>query len=369
MTVERLRAFYRDKPVVVTGHTGFKGAWLTLALVELGAVVTGVALKPDPNGIFSLGAVHRRVRSHDVDIRDRIRIAEIIRHAAPEVVFHLAAQSLVPESFRDPVETFDVNVVGTANVLAASEECPSIRSIVVVTSDKVYDNRGEGRPFMEADRLGAGDPYSTSKAAAELVVESWRHSFHREAGTRFALATARAGNVIGGGDRAPDRVVPDAIRALEADQPIRLRCPDAVRPWQHVLEPVLGYLTYAEALSSGTPHGEVHVPLALNFGPDPNCTTKVSELVDGVIRRWGSGSWVPTSDRPGPEAAVLLLDSTAASSSLEWHPILGMDAIIGLTVEWYREAAGGKGCEQISLHQLHEYLEIADVDRHEMDAR
>lgn len=358
--IDRLLAFYGGTRVVITGHTGFKGAWLALALAEFGAEVTGLALAPDPGGIYELGAIDRRVRSYEVDIRDGDEVGTILREAAPEVVFHLAAQSLVPLSFRDPVETFDVNVVGTASVLAACDTCPTARSVVVATSDKVYENLDEHRPFVEGDRLGAGDPYSTSKAAAELVVESWRHSFRRHGAVHPRLVTARAGNVIGGGDRAPDRVVPDVIDALVKGHPAELRNPGSVRPWQHVLEPVLGYLEYA-ALAAAEDDGSREVPLALNFGPDPTCATKVSDLVEAVIRGWGGGAWIPTSERPGPEADVLLLDSSAATSSLGWHPALDMEAIIRLTVDWYRCAADQQLCEDLSLQQLHEYLAIADT--------
>lgn len=358
---ERLRRFYGGTSVIVTGHTGFKGAWLTLALLELGAKVTGLALEPDPFGVYKLGAVSRRVRSHDVDIRDRDEVGRILRGAAPEVVFHLAAQSLVPESYLDPVGTFDVNVVGTASVLSACDSCTTIRSVIVATSDKVYENLGEHQPFVEGDRLGAGDPYSTSKAAAELVVESWRHSFRRSWGEHPRLATARAGNVIGGGDRASNRVVPDAISALVDGRTVELRNPASVRPWQHVLEPVLGYLEYAAALAEAAEDRPSRLPLALNFGPDPTCTTTVSGLVESLIGKWGTGSWAPTSERPGPEADVLLLDSTAAASSLGWQPALDLETIIRLTVDWYRCATDEKGCEDISLQQLHEYLELADA--------
>ena len=372
---QELASFYRGTRVVVTGHTGFKGAWLTLALAELGATVTGIALPADADGVFALGAIDRRVDSHLVDIRDRSRVQQVLREADPQVVFHLAAQSLVPTSFREPVETFDVNVVGTAVLLAACDTLPSLRSVVVVTSDKVYENRGTGRAFVESDRLGAGDPYSTSKAAAELVVESWRHSFGpTHDGTAHRLGSARAGNVIGGGDRALDRVVPDTIRALTEGRPVELRNPGSVRPWQHVLEPVLGYLAYAAELARGTALARGagqgagqsteldtdEVPAALNFGPDPTCTSTVGELVDRVVDRWGSGSWSPTAVRPGPEAQVLLLDSSLAGTTLGWRPVLDLDAIVRMTVDWYRCAADRKGCEELTLQQLHGYLALTD---------
>lgn len=361
MRLDALRTFYRGTRVVVTGHTGFKGAWLTLALAELGADVTGIALPPDPTGIYVLGGVGRRVRSFEVDIRDHAQVAQVLRQQRPKVVFHLAAQSLVPRSFKDPIETYDVNVIGTAAVLSACDANPDIRAVVVATSDKVYENRLEHRPFVETDRLGAGDPYSTSKAATELVVDSWRHSFRQPGQAGPTLATVRAGNVIGGGDQAADRVVPDVFRALAKDRPVELRNPQSVRPWQHVLEPVRGYLTYAATLAAGVDSGPTPVPLMLNFGPDPICTTTVSELVDRMIQQWGSGSWTCTTDSPGPEADVLLLDSAAAASTLNWRPRLDMDAIVGLTVAWYQCAAAGKGCEALSVQQLIEYLTLADA--------
>lgn len=359
--IDQLRSFYEGTRVLVTGHTGFKGAWLALALAELGASVTGVALAPEPDGVFELGGVSGLVRSHLADIRDQELINQVFQDADPEVVFHLAAQSLVPLSFQDPVGTFDVNVVGTAVVLAACDAMPSLRSLVIVTSDKVYENDGTGAPFVESDPLGAGDPYSTSKAAAELVVRSWRHSFSRTEHRRsHCIGSARAGNVIGGGDQAPGRVVPDTIRALVEGRTVELRNPSAVRPWQHVLEPVLGYLLYGESLSRAWSDPSRHAPTALNFGPDAACTTTVRELVDRIIDSWGEGSWSPTPSRPGPEAGTLLLDSSLAGQALGWKPTLGLDATIRLTIEWYRGMAEHLDCEDLSRRQLREYLAVAD---------
>ena len=366
--VGRLREFYSGTRVVVTGHTGFKGAWLSLALAELGADVTGVALPAeDADGMFLMGGVGAQVDSHHIDIRDGQALARLFAEVQPEVVFHLAAQSLVPASFSDPVETFDVNVTGTAALLAACASASALRSVVVITSDKVYENNGAGKVFVESDRLGAGDPYSASKAAAELVVASWRHSFLSvDGGPRFSLGAARAGNVIGGGDRAEARIVPDVVRALATDAAVLVRNPNSVRPWQFVLEPVLGYLLYAAALADNEhaswPGGTSPVPHELNFGPDAVSTSTVSALVDRFIDQWGRGSWAGTDERPGPEAAVLLLDSSEARRSLGWRSLLDLDSVIRRTVDWYRCAATTGDCRELSRRQLHDYLTGVDAD-------
>lgn len=355
--MKSLAELYDGARVLVTGHTGFKGAWLSLVLDRLGAHVTGVSLGPQPKGIFELGGVASKVESHIFDIRDRQRIADVVAQAEPEFVFHLAAQSLVPESYDAPVETFDVNVVGTASVLAACTPAESVRAVVAVTSDKVYANDGSGRAFAESDPLGGGDPYSASKSATEMVVSSWRYSFLGESpGRSWALGSARAGNVIGGGDRASNRVVPDIVRALETGSPVRLRNPQAVRPWQFVLEPVVGYLMYAASLVER----QAATPSELNFGPSASSATTVETLVDRFIERWGGGRWEPTDDRPGPEASVLLLDSARAASALGWRSCLDLDDVIRLTVDWYRCAADGGDCAALSVRQVDDYLSIQE---------
>jgi CDP-glucose 4,6-dehydratase len=342
---------WRGRRVVVTGHTGFKGAWLALLLADLGAEVTGLALAPEyEDGIYVRCRVNELIDHRAVDVRDTDAVIRLIAQARPDVVLHLAAQSLVTRSFRDPVHTYNVNVIGTASVLAACA-ASGPAAVLVVTSDKVYANDGSGRPFVETDRMGGGDPYSSSKAASELVVESWRHSFF--AGIGPALATARAGNVIGGGDQAEGRLLPDIYRALASGVPVAVRNPDAVRPWQFVLEPLVGYLRYVDCLIDG---GDF--PRALNFGPDPGSARPVRDVVETVLHQWGGGSWVPTDERPGPEAALLLLDIAQAEQSLGWRPLLGLSTALAWTTEWYRLAALGGDCRALTLEQIGKYREM-----------
>ncbi|MFN8039399.1 MAG: CDP-glucose 4,6-dehydratase [Acidimicrobiales bacterium] len=350
---ERLRAAYGGRRVLVTGHTGFKGSWLVVALDELGAEVSGLALPAVEGGIHRRAGVRRRlVDDLVVDVRDPAAVAAALAEQRPELVLHLAAQALVPASFVDPVGTFAVNVVGTASVLDAAARTPGVAGVVVVTSDKVYANDGSGRPFREDDRLGGGDPYSASKAAAELVVASWRHSFGRSASSPSApvVVTARAGNVIGGGDVGDHRLVPDAIRSLVAGRPIAVRHPDARRPWQHVLAPVTGYLLYGEALLAGRT-----VPPALNFGPQEPAAS-VRSVVDGIIERWGAGSWVADDADLGPEAPVLDLDASLATTELGWQPTPELATALDLTVAWYRADAAGEDVDALTVAQVHHHL-------------
>ncbi|MDP9074843.1 MAG: CDP-glucose 4,6-dehydratase [Actinomycetota bacterium] len=339
---------WAGRRVLVTGHTGFKGSWLALMLAELGAEVTGLALVPEQlNGHYHRCRVDERIEHHTIDIRDADAVAKLVDQVRPDVVLHLAAQSLVLRGFRDPVTTFDVNVVGTASVLAACQVSRPA-AVLVVTSDKVYANDGSGRFFVEADRLGGGDPYSSSKAATELVVESWRHSFGRTGGP--AMATARAGNVIGGGDQAEGRLLPDAYRSLISGVPVPVRNPDAVRPWQFVLEPLSGYLRYADRLVAGA-----EVPNALNFGPDIADARPVREVLDIVFELWGSGSWEATAHSCGPEAGILHLDASLARRALGWRPRLDLRQALAWTTEWYRVAADGGDCRALALQQIREY--------------
>ena len=342
---------WRGRRVLVTGHTGFKGAWLALLLAELGAEVTGLALAPEhPDGLYARCGVDEHVDHHTVDVRDADSVARVVARARPDVVLHLAAQSLVPRSFRDPVRTYAVNVVGTASLLSACA-ASGPAAVLVVTSDKVYANDGSGRPFVESDPLGGGDPYSSSKAATEIVVQSWRHSFFADGGPQ--VATARAGNVIGGGDQAEGRLLPDVYRALTAGVPVAVRNPSAVRPWQFVLEPLVGYLRYTDRLANGD-----DVPGALNFGPDAAGAWPVHDVVDKVVEQWGDGSWAATDDRPGPEAGMLALDASLARRSLGWRPMLGLTTALAWTSEWYRLAAAGGDCRGLTLEQIRRYRDM-----------
>jgi CDP-glucose 4,6-dehydratase len=325
---------WRGRRVLVTGHTGFKGAWLALWLEHLGATTFGIALPAPVGGAFRALTPKLEAEVH-ADIRDRERMFAVIEEWRPDVVFHLAAQALVPDGYRDPVGTFETNVSGTVNVVSAAAAA-GVAAVVVVTSDKVYANDGSGRAFTESDPLGGHDPYSASKACADIAARSLR-TMPANDGT--ALAVARAGNVIGGGDVAPDRLLPDAWRALVADTPLLLRNPDAVRPWQFVLEPLLGYLLLGERLLT---HADA-APEAVNFGPRLASCRPVGEVVDLAYQRYGQGSWKRTDEDHPPEATLLRLDATLAEDALGWSPSLtGLDDAVELTVDWWRtEAAGG----------------------------
>jgi len=340
--------FWHDRRVLLTGHTGFKGAWLTLWLRRLGADVVGFALAPaaGPN-LWSL--VGGETRSIIGDIRDAGRVAAVIAETVPEVVIHMAAQALVRESYRDPLETFGTNVMGTANVLQACRRARRLQCVVVVTSDKVYANQGLGVPFTEADRLGGHDPYSNSKACAELVTGSFRDSFFKDGPP---LAAARAGNVIGGGDWSADRLIPDCVRALETGTTVTLRYPDAVRPWQHVLEPLSGYLALAEALANAPQTA----PRAVNFGPDPASFRSVRAVVDAFGARFaGKPGWRRDPGVHPAEAEVLTLSSALAARSLGWRPRLGIEETVSWTAEWYRAFKAGENMLEFSGAQLAQY--------------
>jgi CDP-glucose 4,6-dehydratase len=279
--------FWQGKKVLLTGHTGFKGGWLALWLQTLGAKVTGYALPPptDPS-FFDKARILHGMTSNVGDVRDLAALTSAVRQAAPEIIIHMAAQSLVRPSYADPVATYSTNVMGTVNVLEAARAQSAVRAIVIVTSDKCYENTGAQRAFRESDRLGGHDPYSNSKACAELVAAAYRDSFFSGDEAAAAIATARAGNVIGGGDWSADRLIPDAIRAFGAKLPVQLRYPHATRPWQHVLDPLAGYLLLAEKLCA-TP---ADCAEAWNFGPAPDQVMTVANVVDAVAKKWGGGA-------------------------------------------------------------------------------
>jgi CDP-glucose 4,6-dehydratase len=293
------RAFWRGRRVLLTGHTGFKGAWLALWLEQLGAEVVGLALPPDTEpALYSLLAPIIGLRSRVGDIRDPVMLAQAVSEARPQIVIHLAAQALVRRSYRRPVETFGINVMGTALLLDSLRAVADLQAVLVITTDKVYRNSGRGEPFGEDDPLGGGDPYSASKAAAELATASMAASFF--AGRGVAVATARAGNVIGGGDWSEDRLIPDIWRAVHSGAPLRLRNPQATRPWQHVLEPLAGYLRYAERLASGA-----NVPRALNFGPPLGDVATVAEVADAMLAALHAGQgWIKDDvEQPGKHSS------------------------------------------------------------------
>jgi CDP-glucose 4,6-dehydratase len=343
--------FWRQRRVFLTGHTGFKGAWLSLWLRELGATVTGYALAPQTSpDLFSL--LGPDTRSTIGDVRDLGALRAAMQEADPQVVIHMAAQALVRESYRDPVATFATNVMGTAHVLEACRTLPSLQCCVVVTSDKVYENtavRREAVAFDERDRLGGHDPYSNSKACTELVTGSFRDSFFEQGPP---LATARAGNVIGGGDWSADRLIPDCVKALQAGAPVSLRYPDAIRPWQHVLEPLSGYLQLAQALIE-TPET---APRAVNFGPNPASFCTVREVVDAFSARFGGKpGWQRDAGVHPQEAKVLTLSSTLAERSLGWRQALDVAASLAWTADWYRAHTAGEDMLAFSRTQISRY--------------
>lgn len=343
------------RSVLVTGHTGFKGAWLCLWLARMGARVTGFSLEPEtrPN-LFELAAVGGRVRSLIGDLRDADALARALHEAAPEVVFHLAAQSLVRRSYAEPVQTFATNVMGTANLLEAVRCAPTVRAVVVVTSDKCYENRGLDRGYVEGDPLGGHDPYSASKGCAEIVAASYRRSFFHDPAAA-AVASARAGNVIGGGDWSQDRLLPDLLRAFESGRPALIRNPAAIRPFQHVLEPLAGYLQLAAALLS-----EGHAQACgWNFGPDAASTATVGTVADLAAASWGGDvRWTTDGSSHPHEAGVLMLDASAARRALGWTPRLSLARAVADTVGWHRALASGADAATLCLRQIDAYLDM-----------
>ena len=345
--------FWRDRGVFVTGHTGFKGGWLSLWLQRLGARLVGYSLPaPTTPSLFETAVVGDGMESITGDVRDRQALTAALRAARPEVVFHLAAQAIVRTGYDEPVETYDTNVMGTCHLLEAVRQCPEVRAVVVVTSDKCYADDGSGAARSEDDPLGGHDPYSSSKGCAELVTAAYRSSFlaaGAAARPPVAVATARAGNVLGGGDWGDHRLVPDAVRDIDAGRAVRIRSPRAVRPWQHVVNPLSGYLVLAEKLFRDPDS----VAGAWNFGPGLEDCRPVSWLVGEVTRRWGDGaSWQP-DEHPGfHETAILMLDCAKARDELSWRPPVELTTAIDWLVDWYRTHASGGDVRALTLDQI-----------------
>lgn len=345
--------FWKGRSVLVTGHTGFKGSWLCWWLRQLEAKVTGIALDPPTSpSLFDLSGLANSMSPVKGDVREPAVVEAAFREYQPEIVFHLAAQSLVRESYHVPAETFATNVCGTVHCLEASRCCASVRAVLVVTSDKCYRNQDSARPYRETDELGGDDPYAASKACAELVTHAYRKSFFDAEEGAALVASARAGNVIGGGDWSADRLVPDAMRAFMASQPVRIRNPAAIRPWQHVLEPLRGYLMLGERLLAG----DRTAATAWNFGPDAGDVRPVSWIVSELARRWGpTAAWQRDGGAHPHEAAVLVLDSTKAQTQLGWRPVLGLEEALDWVVEWYKSLAGGGDVRALTLEQIGRY--------------
>ena len=353
---------WQGRRVLVTGHTGFKGAWLALWLQSMGAEVTGLSRSvPTTPSLYELARVGAGMAAeHAADVRDAAAVSAAVAASAPEVVLHLAAQPFVRRSFREPRETYETNVLGTVNVLEAVREAGGVQSVVVVTSDKCYDNRDTSPPtraFVEDDPMGGHDPYSNSKGCAELVTDAYRRSFFSDDGSATRVASGRAGNVIGGGDWGEDRLIPDIMRAALSGAPIPIRNPEAVRPWQHVLNPLAGYLRLAEALGEEPRHAS-----GWNFGPADDDVRPVRWIADRLTELWpGELRWELD---PGPhphEARHLALDSTKARRELGWAPAWDLEEALARIVEWYRELDAGGDMRAVSLAQIERFAATASA--------
>lgn len=343
------RDFWRGRRVFLTGHTGFKGAWATLLLAAMGAEVHGYALPPeDENALFNVAQVERDVQHGIGDLRDAAAVRRAVEDARPDIVIHMAAQPLVRLSYAAPVDTYATNIMGTVHLLEAIRHVPGIKAVVVVTSDKCYDNTGSLWGYRETDHLGGHDPYSNSKACTEIVTDGYRRSFF-SGESAPKIASGRAGNVIGGGDWARDRLVPDAVRAFLAKDVLRIRNPAAVRPWQHVLDPVAAYLVLAQRLVTG---GAVFAE-GWNFGPSAASEVPVEHIVGELVRLWGAGArWSRDTGSHPHEAAYLRLDCAKAQARLGWKPLIPIDQALALTVHWYRAFDAGENMRAVTVAQI-----------------
>lgn len=352
---------WRGRRVFLTGHTGFKGSWLAIWLNRLGAKVRGYALDPctDPN-MFTLASVGNLVEDVRGDIRDYKKLESAIANFAPEVVFHMAAQPLVRRSYADPLGTYETNIMGTVHLLEVVRKTPSVRAVVCVTTDKVYENREWVWPYRETDSLGGYDPYSSSKACAEIVSAAYQKSFfpiERQNEHQVALATARAGNVIGGGDWSEDRLIPDLIRGFRSGKPVLIRRPDSIRPWQHVLEPLRGYLMLSERLISHR-----NCTSAFNFGPRGDDAWPVQRIANKLVEMWGEGAaWQLDAETGVHEANYLRLDASRACHELGWEPRLNIEAALDLTAIWYRSWHRGENMAEFTSRQIEQYEEMCFV--------
>ncbi len=348
-------AFWQGKSVLLTGHTGFKGAWAARWLTMLGAKVSGVALAPhtDPN-LFTLADIGSYINPFIADIRDKDRLAEIVQEVRPDIIIHMAAQALVRQSYTEPLATLEANIMGTANLLEAARGVDALDTILIITSDKVYKNSEQSHAFVEEDRLGGHDPYSVSKAAAELVTASYASSFFAD--TNVKIATARGGNVIGGGDFSTDRIVPDIYRAAISEKPLTLRYPDATRPWQHVLDCLNGYFLYIEKLS----HSEAKtVPSSLNFGPTGEVQFSVSQLADIMQEAMQTPRGWQREKGPVPkEMSSLCLDTSKARIVLGWHDSLPDKRSLEWTAAWYLEYKKGADMGRFTTQQITSFMDL-----------
>jgi CDP-glucose 4,6-dehydratase len=353
--VEMNAQFWRSRRVFLTGHTGFKGSWLSLWLQQLGCDLTGYALDPNTEPSLFAGAhVARGMNSVVGDIRHEKQLTDAVMAAQPEIVIHMAAQPLVRQSYAEPVATYATNVMGTVHLLEAVRKTPSVKAVLVVTTDKCYDNQEWIWPYRENETLGGRDPYSNSKACAELIVSAYRHSYFEpeNSSSPLAIATARAGNVIGGGDWAADRLIPDIVRALINKQQVQIRNPHAIRPWQHVLEPLAAYLSLAEKLfEQGLPFAQ-----AWNIGPAQTDAQPVQWIVARMCKLWGQeSSWVSMPGHHVHEAQYLKLDISKAQEKLHWQPRLNIDQALDWTVHWFKQQASGANQRDLCLEQITQF--------------
>ena len=338
----------------LTGHTGFKGGWLSVWLQRMGAEVTGYSLAPETESLGTALDIASMMPGRFADLRDRPGLVAAMQAARPSVVLHMAAQPLVRLSYDIPIETFEVNVMGTANLLEAVRATPTVRAVVCITTDKVYENREWPWPYRETDALGGYDPCCASKAGSELVTASWRRSFLAKAGV--AVASARAGNVVGGGDWAADRLVPDCVRAFAAGRLVSIRNPAATRPWQHVLDPLCGYLLLAESLLAGKPNAE-----AWNFGPGMDDVRPVTDVVRLLTEAWGDGAaWALDKDAHPHEAGLLAVDAAQARARLGWRPALSLAAGLSWTAAWYKKHLAGAPARHLILDDIERYCARAE---------
>jgi CDP-glucose 4,6-dehydratase len=351
--VDVSREFWRGRRVFITGHTGFKGSWLALWLHRLGARAHGYALAPPttPNLFHVAGVAECLASDVQADVRDIVALRRALSDAKPDIVFHLAAQPLVRHSYADPVETFEVNVLGTVHLFESVRACPSVRAVVNVTTDKCYENEAGAYAHRECDPLGGHDPYAASKACSELVTASYRDAFLQDAGV--AVASARAGNVIGGGDWAVDRLLPDVLRAYDAGAPVTIRNPAATRPWQHVLDPLLGYLMLGQRLLEPAEDGS-RAPAAgaWNFGPALEDARPVAWLLDRLSARLPGAAWQPAAGPQPHESPHLQLDSAKARTQLGWHPRWLLGEAIDRTIDWHLAWRRGEDMRAICLAQI-----------------
>ncbi len=343
--------FWQGKRVFLTGHTGFKGSWLSLWLVSLGAKVKGYALNPPTSpSLFNEAKVDSIIDSQIGDIRDQDTLHESMTVFNPDILIHMAAQPLVRYSYAEPIETYEVNVIGTAKVLEAARSCPNLKAIVNITTDKCYENDERSEGYKEDDPMGGYDPYSSSKGCAELVASSYRRSFLQDQGV--GLATVRAGNVIGGGDWADDRLIPDILRSFEKKESVVVRNPKATRPWQHVLEPLSGYLILAQKLYED----QEKYAEGWNFGPNDNDTKPVGWILDNMISKWPNSSWELDTDSNPHEAGFLKLDISKAKSELGWKPVWELSHALEKIIAWHRAWLGQEDIQAVSFTEIEEYM-------------